>query len=57
MPPFAGIITKICRVYTVKDSKIEQRLVQIGHRNDLVVEILPGLNKGDSDAIHSTVQI
>lgn len=44
-------------IFGVKDGKVERRLVQVGRRNNLMVEILSGLNKGDTYVVHPNDQI
>jgi HlyD family secretion protein len=44
-------------IYAVKNSRVERRLVQVGRRNNFMVEILSGLNKGDTYVVHPNDQI
>jgi HlyD family secretion protein len=44
-------------IYAVKDNKVERQLVQIGRRNNFMVEILSGLSKGDTYVVHPNDQI
>jgi HlyD family secretion protein len=44
-------------IYLVKDGKVERRIVQVGPRNNIMVEILSGLNKRDTYVVHPNAQI
>jgi HlyD family secretion protein len=44
-------------IFAVKDGKLVRRLVQVGRRNNFMVEILSGLNKGDTYVVHPNDQI
>jgi HlyD family secretion protein len=56
-------VIALCRVqrqwaiFAVKDGKLVRRLVQVGRRNNFMVEILSGLNKGDTYVVHPNDQI